>query len=73
MTTFDYVTFPGVPFVTTKPDGTSIEGNWAKGSSDCMTLTYKKKLGSSDRVLTKDNSCKDAVGLCKAKLGKLKK
>ena len=40
-----------------------------------MTLTYKSKLGSTntDKVLTKVNSCKDAVGLCKAKLGKLKK
>ena len=44
------------------------------GSNDCMTLTYKSQIGSSgsDKVLTKDNSCKDAVGLCKANLGKLK-
>ena len=48
----------------------SIESDWTMGNSDCMTLTYKSKLGSSDNVLTKDNSCADAKGLCKAKLGK---
>ena len=75
VTTFDYLTFPGVPFVTTKPDGSSILGppypsDWTIGASDCVTLTYDAKLSGATMSLTKVNSCQDAVGLCKAKLGK---
>ena len=70
VTTFDYINFPGVPFVTTKPDGTSIETDWTLGSSDCVTLQYDSKLGGSNPSLKVENSCQDAVGLCKAKLGK---
>ena len=48
----------------------SIESDWTMGSSDCITLTYDSKLSGSTPSLTKVNSCQDAVGLCKAKLGK---
>ena len=52
---------------------TSIESDWTMGSSDCMTLTYDSKLNKDGAApsLTKVGSCQDAVGLCKAKLGKL--
>ena len=43
--------------------------DWTIG--DCVTLTYDAKLSGATMSLTKVNSCQDAVGLCKAKLGKL--
>ena len=47
-----------------------LPSDWTIGASDCVTLTYDAKLSGSTMSLTKVNSCQDAVGLCKAKLGK---
>jgi hypothetical protein len=66
--TFDYVRFPGVPFVTTRADGSSHSGlsDWTFGSTSCIVSEASK----TNFGIAKQSSCPSQKGICKAKLGK---
>ena len=64
----DYRLFPGVPFVTTKADGTELLAAGSYGtSSSCITSTYSQT--SLGLAVGPAGTCASAQGICKVKLG----